>query len=575
MIETIFVRLRLLLIGLILFTGVIVVQLVRIDFGSSNVVYFRDLSDTISQRPKEFAPARGRVYDRRGELLATNDLQYELGISPPNVVNAKDVVTTLSDLLDKSVTDLLAAAQSDKPYVLIERPVSAEVGERIKALEASGDVNLSGVDLTPIRHRYYPGGPLASQVLGFVAYNTEGRLFGYFGIEGFYNDVLAGRSVNGIERMVPFDVQPDPTPDEGADLYLTLDRDIQYLVEVTMADAMARYAAQGGTIIVMDPKTGAILGMSSWPTYDPNNYLKYPPTDPENPAISGQYEPGSTFKILTMAVALDAGVVKPDTLFIDAGFLEVGGVGIRNWNGEAYGPVDMVGCLRFSLNTCMSNLAVQLGPTTFYNYMSAFGFGHLTNVDLAAEVPGRLKRPGDPDWFDSDLGTNAFGQGVAVTPLQLITAVSAVAKGGTMMQPHILSQVQNGDKVHVIQPQVLGRPIKPETAAVLSEMLAQSMELGEADQATVPGYRLAGKTGTAQIPIAGGYDLDRTIASFIGWGPVDDPRFVVLVILNRPAASIWGSETAAPVFAELVKRLVVLMEIPPDDVRHSLIANSR
>jgi len=144
-----------------------------------------------------------------------------------------------------------------------------------------------------------------------------------------------------------------------------------------------------------------------------------------------------------------------------------------------------------------------------------------------------------------------------------------------MMQPHILSQVQNADKVHVIQPQVLGRPIKPETAAVLSEMLAQSMELGEADQATVPGYRLAGKTGTAQIPIAGGYDLDRTIASFIGWGPVDDPRFVVLVILNRPAASIWGSETAAPVFAELVKRLVVLMEIPPDDVRHALIANSR
>jgi cell division protein FtsI/penicillin-binding protein 2 len=570
-VETIFVRLRLLLMGFALFTGVIVVQLLRIDFGSNNVAYFRDLSTTISQSPKDFLPARGRIYDDRGELIATNDVQYELSLSPPNVSNPQQVATTLSDLLDTSVSDLLAAARSDKPYVLLARPVSAELGDKIKALQASGQIDLSGVDVTPIPHRYYPGGPLASQVLGFVAYNTDGRLFGYFGVEGFYNDVLSGRSVSGVERMVPFDVQPDPTPDEGADLYLTLDRDIQYLVEVTMADAMARYAAQGGTIIVMDPKTGAILGMSSWPTYDPNNYLKYPPTDPENPAVSGQYEPGSTFKILTMAAALDSGLVKPDTTFVDTGFLEVGGVGIRNWDGAAYGPVDMIGCLRFSLNTCMSNLAVQLGPTTFYNYLSAFGLGHLTNVDMAAEVPGRLKHPGDSDWFDSDLGTNAFGQGVAVTPLQLITAVSAVANGGTMMQPHILSRVQNGDKVHVIQPQVLGRPIKPETAAVLNEMLAESMEQGEADQALVPGYRLAGKTGTAQIPIAGGYDPVRTIASFIGWGPVDDPRFVALVILDRPAASIWGSETAAPVFAGLVKRLMVLMEIPPDDVRHSLV----
>jgi cell division protein FtsI/penicillin-binding protein 2 len=574
-IETIFVRLRLILIGLALFCGLIVLQLLRIDFASSNVVYFRDLADTISQRPREFAPARGRIYDREGELLATNDIQYELGLSPPNVANAKDVATTLSDLLDKSVTDLLAAAQSDKPYVLIERPVSAEVGEKIKALQASGDVNLSGVDLSPIPHRYYPGGPLASQVLGFVAYNTEGRLVGYFGVEGFYNDILSGRSVKGIERMVPFDVQPDPTPDEGADLHLTLDRDIQYLVEVTMADAMTRYAAVGGTIIVMDPKTGAILGMSSWPTFDPNNYLKYPPTDPENPAISGQYEPGSTFKILTVAAALDSGVTTPQTIYVDTGFLEVGGVAVRNWDGGSYGPVDMVGCLRYSLNTCMSDLAVKLGPTTFYNYLSAFGFGHLSNVDMAAEAAGRLKRPGDSDWFDSDLGTNAFGQGVAVTPLQLITAVSAIANGGTMMQPHILQQVQHGGKTHIVQPQVLGRPIKPETAALLSEMLAQSMELGEADQALVSGYRLAGKTGTAQIPIVGGYDPERTVASFVGWGPVDDPRFVALVILDRPAASIWGAETAAPVFAELVKRLVVLLEIPPDEVRLSLAANSR
>jgi cell division protein FtsI/penicillin-binding protein 2 len=569
-IETIFVRLRLVLIGLGLVSGLIVIQLLRIDFGSSNVVYFRDLGDTISQLSREFSPARGRIFDREGELLATNDVQYELFLSPAYVIKPKEVADTLSDLLDKSVNDMLAAAESDSPYVLIERPLSREMGEKIKALQASGEVNLTGLALEPIPHRYYPGGQLASQVTGFVAYNQEGRQVGYFGVEGFYNDLLSGRPIEGVERFVPFDVQPDPTPDQGADLYLTLDRDIQYLVEVTMAEAITQYGAEGGTIIVLNPKNGEILGMSSWPTYDPNNYTTHPPTDPENPAVSGQYEPGSTFKVLTVAAALDSGLVNPTTPFVDSGFLEVGGIGIRNWNRGAFGPVDITGCLRYSINTCMATLSTSMGPTTFYNYLSAFGLGHLTNVDLAAEVPGRLKKPGDSDWFDSDLGTNAFGQGVAVTPLQLVTAVSAVANGGTMMQPHILLRVQNGENVHTIQPQVLGRPIKPETAATLSEMLAQSLEQGEGDQALVPGFRISGKTGTAQIPIPGGYDFERTIASFIGWGPVDDPRFVVLVKLDRPSASIWGSETAAPVFSALVQRLVVLMEIPPDEVRQAL-----
>jgi cell division protein FtsI/penicillin-binding protein 2 len=200
--------------------------------------------------------------------------------------------------------------------------------------------------------------------------------------------------------------------------------------------------------------------------------------------------------------------------------------------------------------------------------------GHLTSVDLAAETPGRLKVPGDFDWFDSDLGTNAFGQGVAVSPLQLVTAVSAVANDGTMMQPHILSAVRDSETTHATQPQVLGRPIRPETAHTLSQMLATSLEAGEGSQALVEGYRIAGKTGTAQIPTPGGYDPTATVGSFIGWGPVDDPQFIVLVKLDKPSSSIWGSETAAPVFAQLVRRLVVLMEIPPDNVRQTLAASN-
>jgi cell division protein FtsI/penicillin-binding protein 2 len=574
MIETVYVRLRLVLLGFAALAILVVAQLLRVDFGSTNVTYFRRLSSQITQLERNYAPDRGRIFDRQGELLATNDVQYEVGISPPYVVVPDDVVNTLSDMLNMSAPDIRDAIKSDKQYVLLKRPIPAALGDQIKALEKDGNLNLSGIDLTPIPHRMYPGGSVAAQLLGFVAYNHDGQQVGYFGVEGFYNDLLAGRSVRGIEQMVPFDAAPDPTPDQGTDLYLTIDRDIQFLVENTLADAMNQYGSETGTIIVMNPRSGEILGMASWPTFDPNNYIETPPTNPANPAVSGQYEPGSTFKILTMAAALDSGTVTPQTPFVDTGSVEVGGIIINNWNGGAWGPVDMLGCMQHSLNVCLASVATWLGPTTFYNYMQSFGIGHLTNVDLAAETPGRLKRPGDPDWFDSDLGTNAFGQGVAVSPLQLIAAASALANGGTLMQPHILQRVQNGSGQHVTQQQVLGRPIRPETAAVETEMLAQSLELGEGSQALVPGYRLAGKTGTAQIPTPGGYDPTATVGSFIGWGPVDDPQFIVLIKLDKPTSSIWGSETAAPLFATLVKRLVVLMEIPPDAVRHQLQATA-
>ncbi len=572
MVETVFVRLRLILIAFAAVAVLVVIQLIRVDFGRQNVTYFRQLSNEISQLERDFAPSRGRIYDREGELLATNDVQYELGVSPPYVVDPEDVVDTLSSLLDMSAPAIQAAIDSDQRYVLLRRPISADMGAEIKRLAELGDVNLGGVDLTPIPHRLYPGDTLASQLLGFVAYNYDGQQVGYYGVEGFYNDVLAGRSVRAIEDMVPFNALPDPSPDQGTDLYLTIDRDIQFLVEVTLAGALQQYGAESGTIIVMNPRSGEILGMASLPTFDPNRYVDNPPPDPANPAVSGQYEPGSTFKILTMAAALDSGLVTPQTPFMDGGAVEVGGIVIRNWSGGGWGPVDMQRCMQYSINVCLASIATWLGPTNFYNYMQAFGIGQRTNVDLAAETAGRLKGPGDTDWFDSDLGTNSFGQGVAVSPLQLITAVSAVANGGTMMQPHILARVQDGDTQHNTNQQVLGRPIRPETAAVLTQMLATSLEAGEGSEALVPGYRIAGKTGTAEIPIPGGYDQSATIGSFIGYGPVDDPQFIVLVKLDRPSSSIWGSETAAPVFAQLVQRLVVLMEIPPDDVRQALRA---
>ena len=255
--------------------------------------------------------------------------------------------------------------------------------------------------------------------------------------------------------------------------------------------------------------------------------------------------------------------------YFDTGYIEVGGVGITNWNRAAWGQQDMTGLLQHSLNVGAAWLSTQMGPQKFYDYMTAFGIGQATNIDLGGEATGNLKRPGDENWYESNIGTNAFGQGVATTPIQLLTAISAVANQGAMMQPHVLEQVVDGGSVHTTRPQVLGRPISADMANTLSNMLAVSVER-EASSALLPGYRLAGKTGTAQIPIPGGYDQVKTITSFVGWGPVDDPKFIVLIKLDKPSASIWGGETAAPVFGELVKRLVVLMKIPPDDVRHKL-----
>jgi cell division protein FtsI/penicillin-binding protein 2 len=563
---TILGRARFLGIGLAGFALIVIVQLVRIQFGADQT-YFRDLSVEISSQAREFAPARGSIYDRNGELLATNDVQYEIGINPVFVVNPEHVIRALSDTLGKPASEIEAAIASDERYVLIARPVSGEMGDHLIQLSETEGIDLNGVSVTPIAHRSYPGGLLAAQTLGFVGYNPLGSQLGYYGVEGFYNDLLSGKSIQGVEQLVPFDAQPNPVPAQGSDLVLTIDRDIQFLVEGILNDAVVRYGAQGGTIVVMDPQTGEILAMAGNPTYDPNNYGSAPIPEPQNPSVTGQYEPGSTFKILTMAAALDSGLVTPDSTFTDPGVIEVGGAQIRNWDGGGWGLQDMTGCLRHSLNVCMAWLSTSMGPTTFYDYMRAFGIGERTNVDLANEAPGRLKVPGDADWFDSDLGTNAYGQGVAVTPLQLLTAISAVANDGVMMQPHILREVRNGDSVHTTNLQQLGRPISVETARTLTNMLSVSLETGEATTALVPGYRIAGKTGTASIPVPGGYDQEQTIASFVGWGPIDDPKFLVLIRLDRPTASIWGSETAAPVFGTLAQRLVVLMQIPPDDIR--------
>jgi cell division protein FtsI/penicillin-binding protein 2 len=404
--------------------------------------------------------------------------------------------------------------------------------------------------------------------LGFVS--REDR--GYFGVEEHYNNLLAGVAKSVWISKDPSLAAEVPEVPEGASIVLTIDREIQATLEEILDKAIEESGSDGGSIAVMDPKTGEILGMASSPRMDLNEYWKvgdfFRNDQPFNMGVHS-YEPGSVFKVLTMAAALDSDTVEPSTVFLDTGVINVGGITIRNWDWGAWGQQDMIGCLQHSLNVCLAWLSTEMGASTFYEYMEKFGFGHLSGVELAGEVTGRLKMPGDGDWYEADLGTNSFGQGIAVTPVQMLMAISALANDGNMMVPHVVHSVVNQGRQFEITPQVAGTPISAETARTLTSMLAVSLEQ-EASTALIEGYRVAGKTGTAEIAVEGGYTIELTNASFVGWGPVDDPQFIVYVWLQKPTTSPWGSVVAAPVFSEVVTRLVVLMDIPPDSIRQAM-----
>jgi cell division protein FtsI/penicillin-binding protein 2 len=320
----------------------------------------------------------------------------------------------------------------------------------------------------------------------------------------------------------------------------------------------------------MDPRTFEILALASQPGFDPGRYNDFYGLEPlpfEDPAVSKQYEPGSVFKVLTVAAALDAGIVTPETTYYDQGWIEVGGLVVANAFRQAYGEQTVAGILIHSLNVGTAWLSVTMGPDTFYRYLQKFGIGQPTGVGLSGEVAGQLLLPQDYErWHDSNLGVNAFGQGLAVTPLQMIAAVATVANDGERLRPHIVGQRITADgTVSTSRPVVEAQVISPQTARALTDIMVRVVE-EKVVQAKVEGYRVAGKTGTAQIPIPGGYDKEGTIASFVGFGPVPDPQLIILVKLDRPQTSPWGSETAARTFQRLAARLFVTLGIPPDGI---------
>ncbi|MCA0455745.1 MAG: penicillin-binding protein 2 [Chloroflexi bacterium] len=556
-------RLPFILIGMVVISALLILKLISFQQLSPDVV--NELSPDYNRTVK-LASARGFIFDHSGQRLAVNTVEYRIGISPNLVANPQRSATQLAAILNLDELEVYKALTSDSMYVLLAPRVSAEQGQAVEKLKEEG---LTALQIEKIPRRNYPQGTVAAQILGFVG----GDLQGYYGVEGKFQDQLVGRPRTEIVSNIPFDLPPQQEADKGSDIYLTIDRDVQFLIESELAYSIDSTGAKSGTIIVMNPRTGDLLGMASYPSYDPNNFQAE--TDPNiwrNPAISNAYEPGSVMKVVTVAAALENKTITPGWTYNDQGMLDMAGIQVQNWDREAHGIVDTTGILVQSLNVGAANVSLAMGPTDFYKFMSKFGFGRLTGINLEGEAGGTLHVPGDSVWSESNLLTNSYGQGVAVTPLQMITAVSAIANDGLMMQPNVVAKIVTNGEVNISQPIALSHPISTETAHIVRDMMVSVVQNGLDDAASLPGYTIAGKTGTAEIPGPVRYRSDAWIMSFIGFFPADDPQAIVLIKLDEPSSGRWASQVVAPIFRRLAERLVVIMEIPNDATRKALEA---
>lgn len=517
---------------------------------------------------------RGRVFFSDGTLLASSNPSYLLFGLPKVIKEDKKVDTAYalakiiagSDKEDVSETakDIINKLSQDLYWIRLQSNLTVEQKKLIDQLDLSG----TGFEQGSVR--FYPEGSSSAHLLGFVGKDAKGEDKGYFGLEGYYDGEL--RSLKGSVRQekdavgLPILIGNFQTTDarNGKDLILNIDRSVQFIVEQALKTGLEKYGAKGASAVVMDPKTGDILALASFPNYDPLDYFNYPKEYYKNPIVADLYEPGSTFKVLVMAAALNEEVLKPDTKCdICQGPTSIGGFVLRTWNNKYFPDTNMRDVIVRSDNIGMVFVGKKLGLDRFYSYLEDFGFGSPSNIDLQDDFSSDI-RPKN-EWREIDLATASFGQGIAVTGIQMVKAVAAIANGGKLMEPHIVNKISDENGIFQIKPKVIKEVIKESTAQQVKEMMVAAVSEGEAKFAKPKGFKIAGKTGTAQIPVAGHYDPNKTIASFVGFAPADNPKFVMLVRFDQPSSSIYGSETAAPTFFEISKELFTYFKITPTE----------
>jgi len=511
-----------------------------------------------------------RVSGLRGEIqtsdkfsIAANKLTYTVFANPKEIKNSDLAANALSPILKEDSASISALLNLDKFWVSLSPSVDDNTKSAIEKLK------LPGVGFEDQYVRDYPEASMAAKLLGFVGKNSNGEDEGYSGLEGFYDRQLRGQSTyvqqihDAFGRPILAKMQNMASPADGRTLVLHVDRAVQYIMEDELKKGLQLYGAQSVEAAAIDPKTGGIIAMAGFPSFDPATYQNYTYEDYRNGFISDTYEPGSTFKPIVMAAAIDKGLVDPTTKCnICSGPVPIGGYEIHTWNDKYSPNIDMTHVIQESDNTGMTFVAEKLGLNGMEDTLQKFGFNDLTGIDLEGEGGSDIKPRNS--WYPIDVATSGFGQGLAITPIQLLTAFASLANDGKRMEPHVVAQIDTADGQTIdIPPKVVDQTVSMQTAKVITEILINSTDHGEAAFARLKGYRIAGKTGTAQIPVAGHYDPTKTIASFIGYAPADDPKFAMLVIVNRPTSSIYGAETAAPIWFNIAQRMLTYYGIAP------------
>lgn len=512
---------------------------------------------------------RGQIYDINGYPLAANLSLPALEIIPNQVEDAEYTarkISTVMHLSRQEEGEMKAKIATKALYMPpIKHKLNDEEAKEIKEL------GLSGVLLLPEDWRFYPEGGLGAQVVGFLDYEGEGQ----YGIEGYFNDELMGSSgfVQSYKDLTGREISDSQEVLEkvrqGLNLYLTIDRTVQYFVEAKLKEAVDRYQADSGSVIILDPKTGKVIAMANYPSFNPNEYGKVENYNSfNNGVVSSSWEPGSVFKVITMAAAIDKDLITPDTAETFGASVKV--LDREIWNSERrpYGRETMTQVLENSDNVGMVWVGQKLGKDNFYSYLYKFGFGDPTNIDLPNESAGSVVDKSAVS--EVDLATMTFGQGIAVTPIQMVTAVGVIANGGYLRKPYIVDKIVTVDGKEVkVEPEITRSVLDPDSANSVTAMMVAVVENGHGKQAGVDGYYVAGKTGTAQVPINGVYDAHKTIGSFVGFAPALDPKFVMLVKIDVPKTTEWAESSAAPVFGEIAKFMLDYYMVPPD--RHDQV----
>lgn len=562
-------------IALVLGLFLLAFFLVIVKLGVVQLIQAEDLqarADDLRTRDMTVDAARGTIFDRNGSKLAISITADSIAVRPSEINSLPDderereadkTARTLANILDLDYQEVYDKVTSDQSYVYIERKVDFEQAEQIR------EADLTGVEIEEETQRYYPKGTLAAHVLGFAGIDNNGLE----GIELALEDVLAGQDGRIVGE---YDANDNPipqaeyeyiAPQDGYDVYLTIDENVQHFCERELTNLMnSEFPPKNAGVIVMDPKSGEILAMAVANTYDPNNFAEYDESVRRNFLVNDSYEPGSTFKIITTATALEEGTATTSSTYYCPGYIMVAGSRIGCWASVPHENQTLAEAVQNSCNPAFVTIGQSIEAKEdglFYKYIEAFGFGQTTGIELSGEASGILQA--EENVNQVEIATIAMGQGISVTPMQMITAVSAVANDGVLLRPTLVSKVMDGDEtVYEHQAEEVRRVVSAETAQLVRELIVNVVTDGSGTQAAIEGYTIGGKTGTAQKPGEGGYAAGKYVASFIGMVPADDPELVCLVVVDEPSGVYYGSQVAAPVFHNVMSDTLRYLGIDPE-----------